>query len=134
MIQLFSAGAALVTQWLRGRSDLQKLEQEQKASEVRQRTELIRSQSDNNHAWELAALSADRLSLLRLASFWLYTGLLLLAIVAPDYAATVWFALDRVPDWIIGVQMTMVGYIWAAKPIANLGAGIVQKAKGQRYE
>ncbi|WP_422444219.1 hypothetical protein [Endozoicomonas sp. ALB091] len=132
MIPLVSAGVGLLTQWLKGRSDLKKLEQEQKASEVRQRTALIQSQTNHNHAWELAALSADRLSSLRLASFWLYTGLLLLAIVAPDYAATVWFALDRVPDWIIGVQMTMVGYIWAAKPIANLGAGIVQKAKGQQ--
>lgn len=132
MITVITSAFGLFTQWLKGRSDLQKLEQEQKASEVRQRTALIQSETDNNHAWELAALSADRLSSLRLASFWLYTGLLVLAIVAPDYAAKVWTALDSVPNWIIGVQMTMVGYIWAAKPIANLGAGIVQKAKGQQ--
>ncbi len=132
MIPVITSALGLLTQWIKGRSDLQKLEQEQKASEVRQRTALIQSETDNNHAWELAALSADRLSSLRLASFWLYTGLLVLAIVAPDYAATVWTALDSVPNWIIGVQMTMVGYIWAAKPIANLGAGIVQKAKGQQ--
>ena len=131
MIAIVSAGIGLVTQWLKGRSELKQLEQAQKASEVKQRTRLIVSEQTNNHAWELAALSVDRLGSLRLASFVLYTGVLVLAVVSPEYAQQVWTALNGVPEWIIGVQMTMTGFIWAARPIANLGAGMIQRQKGQ---
>ena len=132
MIPVITAGIGLLGQWLKNRSEVKQLEHEQKTTEVKQRTRLLESKSSNNHAWELAALSADRLSSLRLASFWLYTGLIIIALWSPEYASTVWKSLDAVPDWIIGVQMTMTGFIWASKPIANLGAGIVQRSKGKQ--
>ena len=46
-----------------------------------------------------------------------------------DEAIKIWVALEAIPDWIVAVQLSMIAFIWAAKPLANLGAGLIQKGK-----
>ncbi|PJR07304.1 hypothetical protein, partial [Sinorhizobium meliloti] len=96
----------------------------------RQRTNLILDAQSNNHSWELSALSADRMHNLRMLSFWLFTAPVLYTVYNPIEAQFMWDALHRVPDWVIGVQLSMTGFIWAAKPLSNLGAVIAKRGKG----
>lgn len=104
--------------------------QAQKKAEIDNKARLLRDENSHNSSWEMAALSADRLSLLRNCSFILFTAPVLYTVYDPAAAGAVWVSLDSVPDWIIGVQMAMTGFIWAAKPVANMGAAIIGRSKG----
>ncbi len=117
--------------WLEGRQQLQKAKVDQQVAESKQKSKLIADTRSNNHSWELAALAADRLSTLRKLSFVLFTAPILYTVYDPEHAQRVWDALDTVPDWIIGVQLTMTGFIWAAKPLSNLGAMLAGRRTAQ---
>ncbi len=130
MIPVISAAINLATGWLNGRTEIKKAEQKQQAAEARQKTKLISDHRQFNHSWELAALSADRLALLRQFSFWLFTAPILYTVYDPVEAQRVWQSLDTVPEWIIGVQLAMTGFIWAAKPLSNLGAMVASRRYG----
>lgn len=117
----------LGSNWILGKQEIKKAEQQQKVAEIEQKTILLRDKQSNNHAWELAVLSADRLAFLRTCSFWLFTAPVLYTVYDPERASQVWSALATVPEWVIGVQLAITGFIWAAKPLANMGAGMVSK-------
>ena len=130
MIPILTSLLGLGTSWLAGKQELQKARQQQEVIETQQRTKLISDARTNNHSWELAALSADRMHSLRMLSFILFTFPILYTVYNPTAAQIMWDALAKVPDWVIGVQLSMTGFIWAAKPLSNLGAMIVKKGKG----
>ena len=113
--------------WLEGRQQLQKAKLEHRVAETQQKSKLISDTMSNNHSWELAALAADRLTILRQFSFWLFTAPIIYTVFSPEHAQRVWNALDAVPDWVIGVQLTMTGFIWASRPLSNLGAMLTSK-------
>ncbi|WP_067586364.1 hypothetical protein [Endozoicomonas ascidiicola] len=129
MLNLFSSLITLGTNWLKGKQQLQKSKIDQEVAESKQKTKLISDARTNNHSWELAALSADRLASLRQFSFWLFTAPILYTVYDPEAAVSVWASLSTVPDWIIGVQLTMTGFIWAAKPLTNVGAMLAGKVR-----
>ena len=110
--------------------DLIAAKQKQKTAEIENKARLLGDRESNNSSWEMAALAADRLAWLRMFSFWLFTAPVLYTVYDPEQAEAVWLALETVPDWVIGVQMSITGFIWAAKPISNLGAAIIGKNKG----
>ena len=100
----------------------------EKAMAIEQRkTDLIVGESSHNHSWELAALS-DRDGGAKQARWFFiifYTIPVVYTCIDPIGADDIWFSLGSVPNWIVGVIVTMTGWAFAAKPLQNVGAGMV---------
>ncbi len=129
MIDLLKLAVGPVVGYFKKRAELKGLEHTQKSEIIKRKTEIISDKVGFNHAWELAAMQADEAGHLRLVSFYMFNAIIIFACYDPVEAQKIWVALDAIPKWIVTVQLSMIAFIWAAKPLANLGAGLIQKGK-----
>ena len=91
------------------------------------RLDLIGSTDSNNHSWEIAALAGEgwELPLIRFMAYVEVTLCTLLAIYEPAKATELWLALSAIPEWLLGMKLTIFGWAFASTPIKAAAGGLV---------
>lgn len=100
---------------------------ERKAAAQQQKVDLIKSKDSHNHSWEIAALEGEgwELGVIRMAAFTEVTLGTFISIYDPTYSREMWAALAEVPNWVIGLKVTIFGWAFASTPVKNAAAGLV---------
>lgn len=107
--------------------------QEIKDNAHARRTDLINSTEDRNHTWELAALEGEswELGVIRMGIYLEVSVAVLITVIDPAKGAEIWEALATVPEWIIGLHLTIAGWGFGSTPIKNAAAGMVGMVIGK---
>ena len=91
------------------------------------RTDLIKGKESHNHSWEIAALEGEgwELSLIRTLSFLVINAGIIITLVKPEIGTEIWTAYALVPNWIVGLQVTIFGWAFGSTPVKNAAAGLI---------
>ena len=119
---LVTAGLGLVQTIFTEKQKTARAKEQNKRAASEERTKLIQCKQSNNAAWEIAVLEEDNLGWLRFISFTLVIVPVVVTVFDPDYGKEIWGTLETVPTWVIGLLVTMYGFIWASKELNQAGA------------
>ncbi len=91
------------------------------------RTQLIESKESHNHSWELAALEGDgwEIGLIRMGIYLEISTAVIVTVVSPEHGTKIWAALALIPEWIIGLHLTIAGWGFGSTPVKNVAAGLI---------
>ena len=106
---------------------LMKAKGDRKQAAEELRTSLIKGKDSHNHSWEIAALEGEgwELSLIRILSFLVINAGILITLFKPELGSEIWEAYSLVPNWIVGLQVTIFGWAFGSTPVKNAAAGLV---------
>lgn len=100
-----------VTAWIKNKQTENQAKHERNMKVIENQTRLASDVESHNHEWEMEALKNSD-TFLRRFSFFFFISPIFLALIAPDYAATVYTRLNSVPEWNIDIAWKMVAAIW----------------------
>lgn len=120
---LFNLGS----QWLGNKGKKAEAIHETEMAVQQRKTDLAKGEQSHNHTWELAALTGEDSGAKWARWFFIvfYTIPVVYTCFDPVEGTKIWKALEEVPNWIIGVVVTMTGWAFAAKSLQSVGAGMV---------
>jgi len=98
-----------------------------KAAIETKKLDLIAATDSNNHSWEIAALDGEgwELPLIRMLAYVEVTLCTLIAVHSPADGADLWLSLEAIPEWLLGMKLTIFGWAFASTPIKNAAGGLV---------
>lgn len=101
--------------------------QELKREAQAQKVSLIQSKDSHNHSWEIAALSGEGgdVFFIRIGLFILVNVGIVITVVNPAAGVAIWKALTLVPNWIIGLNVSMAGWAYGNAPVKAVAAGLI---------
>ena len=125
LLTVLSALASPITQAYTARG-------ERKAAIQKQRLSLIGDAESNNHNWEIAALEGEgyELPLIRLLAYIEISLCTYMAVYDPEAAKAIWIALAEMPEYIMGMKLTVFAWAFASTPIKSAAAGLVTGTTG----
>lgn len=91
------------------------------------RVDLLKSEGGWGHTWELAALAGDswECALIRFGIYLEVSAGIIITVVNPEQGARVWESMLLVPDWILGIHLTIAGWGFGSQPLKATAAGLV---------
>ena len=100
---------------------------ERKAAANTQRVALLSSKTQANHSWEIAALEGEgwELPIIRLMAYLELSLCMYTSIFQPQHAQEMWTAIGGIPEWLLGMKLTVFAYAFASSPIKSAAAGLV---------
>ena len=124
---MWSIAGKLVSEGIGFFRDKQKARAGLKLAVENNRARLAEGSESHNHTWEMAALQGEgwELRLIRLLAYFEIAVPEIVSVVSPQTGAAIWEALQIVPDWIIGLHVSIYGWAFASTPIKNAAAGLV---------
>lgn len=120
---VISALAAPVSTWLNRRAELKAAEHATALAIQENKTRLALSESEYNHQWEMAQLQNSS-KVLKYASFSLFAGPVLLAMLAPWLKVDLtpmWVSLESVPEYWRAGFTGITGAIWGIAQLKDMG-------------
>lgn len=116
---LVTSIGSMISNWIKGRQDIQKAKQQMKLAEIANRARLLQAKENNNHEWEMAAL-ADKDKWIRRISFIMFSAPFIIAIIAPEHVANYFkVALTPIPEWFKNVFVAINGSVWGISALKN---------------
>ena len=120
---VISALAAPISTWLNRRAELKAAEHATALAIQENKTRLALSESEYNHQWEMAQLQNSS-KVLKYASFSLFAGPVLLAMLAPWLKVDLtpmWVSLESVPEYWRAGFTGITGAIWGIAQLKDMG-------------
>ena len=118
-------GGSALASWQENKAKEQQAKSDLKVAYLENKTRLLLSKDEANHAWEMAALANSNVSL-KWGSFVLFAGPIGLTFLMPMFGATgtvaeCWEAMNMVPEyWRYGFT-AMTGSIWGVACLKDMG-------------
>lgn len=118
-------GGDALAKWQENKAKEQQAKSDLKVAYLENKTRLLLSKDEANHAWEMAALANSNVSL-KWGSFLLFAGPIGLTFLMPMFGATgtvaeCWEAMNMVPEyWRYGFT-AMTGSIWGVACLKDMG-------------
>lgn len=118
-------GSTALSTWQENKAKEAQAKSDLKVAYLENKTRLLLSKDEANHAWEMAALANSNVSL-KWGSFILFAGPIGLTFLMPMFSATetvkqCWEAMNLVPEyWRYGFT-AMTGSIWGVACLKDMG-------------
>lgn len=123
---MWTAIAGFFTAIVQGWTETRKAKQERKIAEINADKELAMSKAEQEHKWEMKALEKSSM-IARWFFNIFYTVPVIYTCINPEEGRKIWEALEVVPEWVIGVIVTMTGFAYGSAPAKKAGAFLIEK-------
>lgn len=128
ILSIISPVTSIITSLIDRKREKTKARHDRDLAVINNQARLASSKAEFNHSWEMASLK-DKDVFLRNLSFILFTSPVLIAVLAPVYAAEMFTNLKQIPEWLLHIWFYMISGVWGIATLKDSVTEIVHNIR-----